>query len=136
MLGSISTVDKSQESIKLNPEAIFFTSSGRIGVVTDVQENELSLHLTELQRNLAAVISGVGGVSHTRFRAPKNTRGMSDADGSAYGFVDGDFLEQFLGLLGNPEKLEKVMKGGSEPEALKMSVEDISKFLEQLQSLH
>ncbi|KAF8908996.1 CPSF A subunit region-domain-containing protein [Gymnopilus junonius] len=134
--GSISAMDKSQETNKLSPEVIFFTSSGRIGVVTDIQDNELSLHLTELQRNLASVISGVGSVSHTRFRAPKNTRGTSDADGSAYGFIDGDFLEQFLGLQGNPEKLEKVMKGGSEPETLKMSVDNISRFLEQLQSLH
>ena len=129
-------MDRSQESAKLNPEVIFFTSSGRIGIVTDVQDNELSLHLTELQRNLAAVETGVGSVSHTRFRAPKNTRGTSDADGSAFGFVDGDFLEQFLALSANPEKREKVMKGSSEPEALKLSVEDISKFLEQLQSLH
>ncbi|KDR82646.1 hypothetical protein GALMADRAFT_837022 [Galerina marginata CBS 339.88] len=133
--GSIAPVDKTEES-RLNPEVIFFTTSGRIGVITDVQDNELSIHLTELQRNLAAMISGLGAPSHTRFRAPKNTRGISDADGSAYGFVDGDFLELFLGLIGNPEQLNKVMKGGSAPEELKMSVEDISKFLEQLQGLH
>lgn len=132
--GSIAPTDKTEES-RLNPEVIFFTTSGRIGVITDVQDNELSIHLTELQRNLAAVISGFGAPSHTRFRAPKNTRGTSDADGSAYGFVDGDFLEQFLGLIG-PEQLNKVMKGGSAPEELKMSVEEISKFLEQLQGLH
>ncbi len=50
----------------MQPEELFFTSSGRIGVIVDVKRNDVSLHLTELQRNLAAVIPGVGGTSHTR----------------------------------------------------------------------
>jgi len=115
---------------------MFFTSSGKIGVITDVQDIELSLHLTELQRNLAAAIPAVGGTSHTRYRAPKSTRGTSDADGSARGFVDGDFLEQFLSIQSSPEILSKVMKGGSAPEALRLTPEEISKILQDLQSLH
>ncbi len=46
------------------PDMIYFTSSGSIGVITDVADDTLSLHLTELQRNLAAVLPGVGGTSH------------------------------------------------------------------------
>ncbi|KAF8967077.1 CPSF A subunit region-domain-containing protein [Flammula alnicola] len=133
--GSLSSSDQTKDS-KLKPEMLYFTSSGRIGVITDVEDKDLSLHLTELQRNLAAVIPGVGGTSHTRFRAPKDTRGPSDADGAAYGFLDGDFLEQYLGLQGSPDLLNKVMKGASEPERLKISRDEVLKILEQLQSLH
>jgi len=133
--GSLTTLDQTKDS-KFKPQMIYFTSSGRIGVITDVEDEVLSLHLTELQRNLAAIISGVGGTSHTRFRAPKNTRGPSDADGTAYGFIDGDFLEQFAGLQGTPKILDQVMKGGSDFEKLKMSEEEILKIIERLQSLH
>ncbi|KAF9485871.1 hypothetical protein BDN70DRAFT_870784 [Pholiota conissans] len=132
--GSLSNSD--QKDTRFKPQMIYFASSGRIGVISDVEDEGLSLHLTELQRNLAAAIAGVGGPSHTRFRAPKNTRGPSDADGAAYGFIDGDFLEQFATLQGNPQLLQKVMKGGSEPEKLKISEEEIFKIVEQLQSLH
>lgn len=33
---------------------------------------------------------------HFRWRAPKNTRGRSDADDVAFGFLDGDLLESLL----------------------------------------
>ena len=72
-------------------------------------------------------------ISH-RFRAPKNLRGPSDADGAAFGFIDGDFLEHYLTL--SPDDLKKVRKGSSTPEQLKLSSEQIVKVLEQLQSLH
>jgi hypothetical protein len=49
----------------LEPEELFFTSSGRIGVIVNAA-SEISLHLTELQRNMAAVIPAVGGTSHAR----------------------------------------------------------------------
>ncbi|TFK40691.1 CPSF A subunit region-domain-containing protein [Crucibulum laeve] len=120
----------------LTPTQIFFTSSGRIGVIVDVVDATLSLGLTAVQRNLASTIPGIGGTSHTRYRAPKNTRGRSDADAVAFGFIDGDFLEQFLTLLGSPPQLQKVIEGQSEPERLTMSVEEIQKVLENLQSLH
>lgn len=64
LAGSL-TSDTSSES-RLRPEELFFTSSGRIGVIIDA-DTELSLHLTELQRNIAAVLPTVGGCSHARF---------------------------------------------------------------------
>jgi len=132
--GSHSTAVDDLGEIKLLPEVVYFTSSGQIGVIIDVQDKELAMHLTALQRNLAAVVSGAGSASHTRFRAPKNTRGPSDADGAAFGFIDGDFLEQYLTL--TPDDLKKVKKGSSAPEQLKLSSEQIVKVIEQLQSLH
>ena len=64
-LGSLVSTDRVKDS-EFSPEMIFFTTSGRIGVISNVENDELSKHLTELQRNLATVIPGVGGTSHTR----------------------------------------------------------------------
>ncbi|KAF5382718.1 hypothetical protein D9615_002834 [Tricholomella constricta] len=133
--GSIISSDSANDAA-LEAKHIFFTSSGRIGVIIDVKDAELSLHLTSLQRNLTGVISGVGGDSHTRFRAPKNTQGRSDADSTSFGFIDGDFLEQFLTRLGSPEEVEKIIAGHSDPERLTMPVEEMQKVLENLQSMH
>ena len=71
-----------------------------------------------------------------RFRAPRNTRGRSDADQAAFGFIDGDFLEQFLIHVGNPKLVDKIVRGNSEPERLTLPVEELQKVLENLQSMH
>lgn len=63
--GSLTTLEQARGS-KFKPDMVYFTSSGSIGIITDVEDDALSLHLTELQRNLAAVLPGVGGTSHTR----------------------------------------------------------------------
>jgi DNA damage-binding protein 1 len=52
--------------IPLEAKQIFFTSSGRIGVVVDITDDQLSLHLTALQRNMANISKGAGGTSHAR----------------------------------------------------------------------
>jgi DNA damage-binding protein 1 len=64
--GSIASQDKNREDF-LKPELSFFTSSGRICEIIDVQDENLSIHLTELQRNMAALISDVDGVNHTLY---------------------------------------------------------------------
>jgi DNA damage-binding protein 1 len=56
--------DKSDDAM-LQPKQLFFTASGRIGVVLDMGP-EMSLHMTELQRNMAQVITCPGGLSHTK----------------------------------------------------------------------
>ncbi|KAF9013379.1 CPSF A subunit region-domain-containing protein [Cyathus striatus] len=133
--GSLSSSDASNHP-SLVQEAVFFTSSGHIGVVIGITDDQLSLHLTELQRNLGGVIPAVGGVSHARFRAPRNSRGKSDADSAAFGFMDGDFLEQFLALIGSQEQVDKVITGQSEPERLTIGVDELQEVLENLQGLH
>lgn len=70
----------------------------------------------------------------TRYRAPKDTRGSTDAEGAAFGFIDGDFLEQFPNL--TQDERQRIMDGKSNPEKLKMSEHKILKILEQLQGLH
>lgn len=69
-----------------------------------------------------------------RYHAPKDTRGSTDAEGAAFGFIDGDFLEHFPGL--TQDVRQKIMDGKSAPEKLKMSEYDFLKTLEQLQGLH
>jgi DNA damage-binding protein 1 len=64
--GSLTGSDQTNKS-ELQTEMIFFTSSGRIGIIVDIQDNDLALHLSELQRNMSATIPAVGGTSHTRF---------------------------------------------------------------------
>lgn len=70
------------------------------------------------------------------YRAPRNHRGRSDAEVTSYGFLDGDFLERFLDHLSSPKLMDKILKGNSPPETLKLTRESIQKVLERLQSLH
>ncbi|KAF8895272.1 CPSF A subunit region-domain-containing protein [Infundibulicybe gibba] len=111
-----------------------FTSMGRIGIIVDVADNQLATDLTELSRNMGMAIQGVGGISHARYRAPRDNRGPSDADVSAFGFLDGDFLERFLNL--GEEKIGKIMTGQNESERLGISRDSVQKTLENLQSMH
>lgn len=92
--------------------------------------------MTELQRNMAQVIPATGGLSHSKFRAPRNRRGRSDVEESAIGFLDGDFLERFLTLPHSSGTMDKIMKGISQAERLTLPREKIQKVLERLQSLH
>ncbi|KAI6158847.1 CPSF A subunit region-domain-containing protein [Pisolithus thermaeus] len=121
--------------IPLQSQQLFFTPTGQIGIIANMNE-ELSLHMTSLQRNLSTYFERKEGVSHSRFRAPKNNRGRSDSEASSFGFLDGDFLERFLVLVEDPRALRQVMDGQSEPERLTISPEQIQKVLERLQSMH
>lgn len=117
------------------PQLFFFTSSGRIGVVVDV-DPELSLHLTALERNLRKVVAEIAHASHAKYRAPIGGRGKSDADAAAYGFLDGDFLERFLDYRYPSTETEQVLRGSSPPEKLKLTYGEIRQTLEALQALH
>lgn len=130
-------------------EHIFFTSTGRIGLIHHVSD-EVSLDLTAIQRNMAGLITGPGRTKHTqyghlymrlssqlifvlcRWRAPANSRGRSDGEDAATGFLDGDFLEQFLT---HPDQ-EKILKGSMSAERISLATEQVESTLEKLQSLH
>lgn len=71
-----------------------------------------------------------------RFRAPKSTRGRTDADQASFGFLDGDFIEQMLSHLHSQDTLAQIWKGQSEPERLSVSVDETRRLLEDLQSYH
>lgn len=124
--GSITPKDDNTQA--LEPTHLFCTSSGRIGVIVDVSDERLATHLRDLQVNMGQMISGVGGISHARYRAPKNTR-PRPVDEASYGFVDGDFLE--LLLTSDPESVRKIFSGD-----LELPEEDTRKVLEALQNMH
>lgn len=54
------------EDLAIEAKSLFFTSSGRIGVILDM-DKELSLHMTALQRNLNSVVKEMGGTTHRRY---------------------------------------------------------------------
>ncbi|KAH9002600.1 CPSF A subunit region-domain-containing protein [Lactarius hatsudake] len=122
-------------AIALEPKLLFFTSSGRIGVIVDVGP-ELSLHLTALERNLSKVVTEIANASHAKHRAPVGSWGKSDADAAAYGFLDGDFLEKFLDFEHPSSETERILKGSISPEKLKQTYAEIKQSLEALQALH
>ncbi|KAG1776175.1 CPSF A subunit region-domain-containing protein [Suillus placidus] len=132
--GTLSSQEVSLDA-PMQPQQLFFTSAGLIGVIIDLAD-DLALDLTGLQRNLSNYIQNQEGPNHTKYRTPKNVRGRSDADASSFGFLDGDFLERFLQFVGNPRALKRIMDGQSEPEKLTISADKIQKVLESMQSMH
>lgn len=148
-VGALEFSENTEEDI-LEAKQLFFTASGRIGVIVDVDQ-ETSLQLTGLQRNMAWAMSPAGALTHTAyvnlksviaspnihcsFRAPRNRRGRSDAEASSVGFLDGDFLERFLSVQPS-EIMGKIMEGESQAEHLTSSKEAIHKILERLRGLH
>jgi DNA damage-binding protein 1 len=64
--GSLVTIEQSEKA-DLEPEELFFTSSGRIGVIVNVRNEDVSIHLSGLQRNMSAIVPNVGGTSHARY---------------------------------------------------------------------
>jgi DNA damage-binding protein 1 len=55
-----------EENTQFVANELFFTSSGRIGVLLDITDSKLPMQLTALERNMAYVVEGIGGESHTR----------------------------------------------------------------------
>jgi len=134
-MSSSDAVTSASMTTTLTPQLLFFTSSGGIGVVIDVGP-ELSLHLIAVERNLRRVVSEIAHTSHAKYRAPVGTRGKSDADAAAYGFLDGDFLEKFLDYHHPSAEMDKVLAGSSPPEKLKQTYGEIRQTLEALRALH
>ena len=48
------------------PRQLFLTPAGQIGVIIDLTDNELSLHMTALQRNLSTFYESKTGISHAQ----------------------------------------------------------------------
>lgn len=67
------------------------------------------------------------------FRRRRPTR-HTDAQPQAVGFLDGDFLEQYLGTRG--ATLENIRAGQNDAETLRMRHHEIVQVLEKLQAIH
>ncbi|KAG9035896.1 hypothetical protein FRB95_010299 [Tulasnella sp. JGI-2019a] len=124
--GSLSSV--SPEAL-IRPELVAVTSTGRISVISQVDE-ETSLRLTGLQRNLGYIIKGPAGVEHSTYRSPITRQGR----GAFAGFIDGDFVERLLDL--SEDQVEKAMQGRNEAEHLNADTSDMKQVVEQIGALH
>jgi len=126
--GTLASPDMAYDLL-LEAKQLFFTSSGRIGLILDIGD-DLSLHMTALQRNMANIVA----TGHTKYRASKHPRGHSGSESSSFGFLDGDFLEQLLGY--DQETVERIYAGTCEIERLTMPLSQIHIFLETLRNMH
>lgn len=70
------------------------------------------------------------------WRAPSNSRGPSDAQRSASGFIDGDFLDRYLSYNDSSPELARVLKGGNDAEILQWSNEELRSLLEKLRLMY
>ncbi|KAE8726043.1 DNA damage-binding protein 1 [Hibiscus syriacus] len=105
------------------PTVIFGTVNGVIGVVASLP-HEQYIFLEKLQSSLRKVIKGVGGLSHEQWRSFNNEKRTAEAKI----FLDGDLIESFLDL--SRGKMEEISK------AVNVSVEELSKRVEELTRLH
>ncbi|KAF5741515.1 DNA damage-binding protein 1b-like [Tripterygium wilfordii] len=105
------------------PTVIFGTKNGVIGVIASLPHEQF-LFLEELRSNLRKVIKGVGGLSHKQWRLFNNKKRTADAKN----FLDGDLIESFLDL--SRSHKDEISR------AMSVSVEELSKRVEELTRLH
>ncbi|KAL1525255.1 hypothetical protein AB1Y20_020120 [Prymnesium parvum] len=119
--GSLAIADSSIAQPLTN--LIYGTVNGVLGVVSPISQEQYSF-LKKVQDSLARVVKGVGGLSHSEWRAFFNERRTSEASS----FIDGDLVESFLEL---PEaKMEEVVA------SLDVTVEELTRRVEELVRLH
>lgn len=75
------------------PTVMFGTVNGVIGVITSLPQQEYDL-LEKLQSSMRNVMTGVGGLSHKKWRSFNNEYETVESSN----FLDGDLIELFLDL--------------------------------------
>ena len=63
--GTLTSTDVAEDQV-VKASHVFFTSTGRIGTIMDMND-VTSLHMTALQRNMAKTLTGPGGDNHTKY---------------------------------------------------------------------
>jgi len=124
-LGSVAAQEAEGD---VKPRAVFFTNTGRIGVISAVPQ-ELGYLFTSLERNLNYALPGPAGLEHAHWRAP------ATFSASQTGFVDGDFVEQFLQYR-EPASAKIAMEGRNAAQKIKSDYAMVVQRLEQLQAVH
>jgi len=124
------SVSKEGEGGALRPTHLFCTSSGQIGVVSEL-DPAVSIDLTRLQSNMndKLIGLGLGGTSLNSYRSVDRRKKRLAA-----GFLDGDFLERFLTL--DPQTRRKIVEGANPAESLGMSERSIDQILDDFQRIH
>lgn len=137
----------------MKPSAVFFTNTGRIGVISVVPQ-ELGYLFSSLERNLSYALPGPGGLEHARYvkctqvliqhditifldvsswRAPVTVGAFGES--SQTGFVDGDFVERFLDY-GEPASAIVALEGRNAAQKIGSDYAVVVQRLEQLQAVH
>jgi len=147
------------EGNDMAPPLFFFTSSGRIGTISDLPD-DLAMTLDALQRNMEELVHGPGEMSHatfvallfyfflhwhdiscflfpSRWRAPSTMKGMggTTSEPSAVGFLDGDYLQKFSDFGLGSEQVESILAGKNDAERLQGGYDELVNALDALQSL-
>ncbi|KAJ3733076.1 CPSF A subunit region-domain-containing protein [Lentinula guzmanii] len=157
--GSLITPSITSGEPKFIPTHVFCTLSGQIGVIIDVENEDmvrvfsaLELQLGQIQgensnRNQKSMV--IGGISHAKHRAPRLSGARSDADQAAYGILDGDLLERMLEYMNTEpgfaeevhaaamSSLEGAGVGGNNDDSnslIQYTMEELKKDLELLQN--
>ncbi|KAJ2498804.1 DNA damage-binding protein 1a [Coemansia sp. RSA 1972] len=91
----------------VRPVLIFGTLHGAIGVIASVEDGRLGRALDRLQTNMAHLLPTPGLWDYGQWRGYSSDQRTSQA----FGFLDGDLIEQFLDL--SPETQQLVFSGGS-----------------------
>jgi len=117
---------------------LYATVNGVLGVMADLDKAQYTM-LLDIQKALNKVIKGVGGLSHSEWRAFHNSRKSNPAKG----FIDGDLIEMFLDL--KRDDMEKVVEyynkdvssnipspGSSEAVVNTLTVDNLVKIVEEL----
>lgn len=68
LIASIGAVSDTKSPV-FESRQIFFTSTGRIGVLSTIENSEYALKLTGLQRNMEKIMFGTGKLDHLRCAA-------------------------------------------------------------------
>ncbi|PAA85826.1 hypothetical protein BOX15_Mlig015655g2, partial [Macrostomum lignano] len=135
--GSLVMSQLGERLVTVSTPILFATQSGAVGLICQLPP-PLFEFLNELQRRLASLIVGVGGVEHAKYRSFETEHRTEPAKD----FIDGDLLEAALDL--GRDKLETVAQGltrktdfsSAVSDSVPCTVEDLIRILEELSRLH
>ena len=106
--------------VTVEHSTLFGTVNGVIGVIAKLSQQDFKF-ASEVEQAMNQVVSGIGGLSHSKYRSFHNehqTRPCTQ-------FVDGDLVERFLDL--KPGKAKEVAK------IMKSTAHDVTRKVEALQ---
>ena len=97
--------------------------------------------LLRLQNGIDRCIGGIGGFSHSQWRAFCNERNIPGKNSTSKNFIDGDLVERFLDL--EKSEAEKVLQhilsnrvSSEYNTSTSLDLDALTKMVEDLQSLH
>eukprot|EP00945_MAST-04E_sp_MAST-4E-sp1_P008624 g8624.t1 len=129
-----------QSMANLRSSMLLGTVLGSIGTLTTLNKAQYDL-LLRLQNGIDRCIGGIGGFSHSQWRAFCNERNIPGKNSTSKNFIDGDLVERFLDL--EKSEAEKVLQhilsnrvSSEYNTSTSLDLDALTKMVEDLQSLH